>query len=65
MTKLLLEFMGSLVKPVSGKQIANFFNSHGYNYHQTGGTVGNAVKIGLINVVSIKHINGCRVNYFI
>ena len=65
MTKLLIEFMARAVKPVSGKQIVAFFSSHGYNYHQTGGVVGNAVKQGLITVVSTTHINGIKVNYFV
>ena len=65
MTNLLMRFMGSAVKPVSGKQIVAFFNSLGFNYHQTGGVVGNAVKQGLITVVSTTRINGDTVNYFV
>ena len=65
MTELLMEFMGTDGKPVSGKEIVEFFKNHGYNYHQVGGVVCNAVKQGLITVVSTAHVNGCKVNYFI
>lgn len=64
MLDLLLSFMGSMTKPVSGKAIVAYFNGLGYNFHQTGGAVGNAVKQGHIHVVRTVSRNGVRVNFF-
>lgn len=64
MLDLLLRFMGSTVKPISGKAIVTYFNDMGYNYHQTGGVVGYAVKQGHIHVIRTVWQNGERVNFF-
>jgi hypothetical protein len=65
MLDLLLRFMGNTTKPVSGKAIVAYFNGLGFNFHQTGGTVGNAVKKGHIHVVRTIWQNGSRVNFFV
>ncbi len=65
MTDLLLVFMESSTKPISGKEIVTHFNSLGFNFHQTGGVVSNAVKQGHIHIVRTIWQNGSRVNFFV